>query len=138
MVAIRSGHSNFTGTSKTEYPNWIRSLRVLLNSLRCLDTECGDKVRAYLGNPILPENYGKPRGIVTADLLESEEGPSLRAAEFQEGDILITVSDRREWMKAKELRDRERNTVVSSILLLSWPDSPLYLVLFEKARILIF
>ena len=40
-------------------------MRVLLNQLRVLDTDSGDKVRAKLGNPILPENYGKSRGKVT-------------------------------------------------------------------------
>ena len=79
MVAIRDGHSQLSGTSKTEYPNWLRSLRVLLNSLRCLDTESGDKVRVSLGNPLLPENYGKSRGKVTQDLLDSDAGEGLRA-----------------------------------------------------------
>ena len=134
MVAIRDGHSQLSGTSKTEYPNWLRSLRVLLNSLRCLDTESGDKVRVSLGNPLLPENFGKPRGIVTSELLDSDQGPSVRAAGFQVGYILITGSDRREWIKANELRSRERNTVISSILLLAKPDSPLYLVLLEASR----
>ena len=134
MVAIKSGHSNFSGASKIEYPNWLRSLRVLLNSLRCLDTDSGDKVRASLGNPPLPENFGKPRGKVTEDLLDSVQGSSLRAAGFQLGDTLISGSDRREWIRAKELRDKERNTVVSSILLLARLDSPLYLVLLEDSR----
>ena len=65
MVAITHGQNQLTGASKDEYPKWTRKLRVLLNQLRVLDTDCGDKVHAYLDNPILPENYGKPRGKVT-------------------------------------------------------------------------
>ena len=37
-------------------------------------------------------------------------------------------------MKANELRNRERNTVISSILLLARPDSPLHLILSEASR----
>ena len=103
MVAITSGQKQLTRASKDEFPKWKSNLRVLLNQLRVLDTECGDKVRAYLGNPILPENYGKPRGMVTVDLFESVDGPSLRAAGFQLGDTLITGSDRREWVKVKDV-----------------------------------
>ena len=66
--------------------------------------------------------------------MDSETGDSLRAAGFQVGDILITGSDRREWIKANDLRSRERNTVISSILLLAKPDSPLYLILLEASR----
>ena len=66
--------------------------------------------------------------------MKSEDGPSLRAAGFQLGDTLITGSDRREWIRAKESRDKERNTVVSSIMLLARPYSPLYLVLLETSR----
>ena len=80
MVAISGGHNQLTGASKDEYPKWTRSLRVLLNSLRCLDTECGDKTRVDLGKPILPENYGKPRGKITQELLDSDAGEGLRAA----------------------------------------------------------
>ena len=65
MVAIKDGHNQFTGASKEEFPKWNRSLRMLLNQLRVLDTDSGDKIRAYLGNPILPENYGKSRGRIT-------------------------------------------------------------------------
>ena len=134
MVAIKDGHNQFTGASKEEFPKWNRSLRMLLNQLRVLDTDSGDKIRAYLGNPILPENYGKSRGRITQELLDSDAGDGLKAAGFQLGDTLITGSDRREWIKAKESRDRERNTVISSILLLAKPDSPLYLVLLEASR----
>ena len=134
MVAITDGHNLLTGASKEEFPKWQRNLRVLLNQLRVLDSDSGDKVRADLGNPILPENYGKSRGKVTEDLLDSDAGDGLRAAGFQAGDILITGSDRREWIKANELRSRERNTVISSILLLAKPDSPLFLVLLEASR----
>ena len=109
-------------------------MRVLLNQLRVLDTNCGDKIRAYLGNPILPENYGKSRGRITQELLDSDAGDGLKAAGFQLGDTLITGSDRREWIKAKESRDRERNTVISSIILLAKPDSPLHLILLEASR----
>jgi len=134
MVAITDGHNQLTGASKEEYPKWTRNLRVLLNQLRVLDTNCGDKIRAYLGNPILPENYGKSRGRITQELLDSDAGDGLKAAGFQLGDTLITGSDRREWIKAKESRDRERNTVISSILLLARPESPLYLILLEASR----
>ena len=72
--------------------------------------------------------------MVTVDLLESVDEPSLRAAGFQLGDTLITGSDRREWVKTKELRNRERNTVISSILLLARSESVLYLVLLEASR----
>ena len=94
MVAISHGQNQLTGASKEEFPRFQRNLRVLLNQLRCLDTDCGDKVHAYLDNPVLLENYGKLRGKVTSELLESEEGYSLRAAGFQLGDTLITGSDR--------------------------------------------
>ena len=134
MVAINGGHNQLTGASKDEYPKWTRSLRVLLNSLRCLDTECGDKTRVDLGKPILPENYGKPRGKITQDLLDSDAGEGLKVAGFHLGDTLITGPDRREWIKARDLKDRERKTVTSSILLLAKPDSPLYLVLLEASR----
>ena len=123
MVAINGGHNQLTGASKDEYPKWTRSLRVLLNSLRCLDTECGDKTRVDLGKPILPENYGKPRGKITQDLLDSDAGEGLKVAGFHLGDTLITGPDRREWIKARDLKDRERKTVTSSILLLAKPDS---------------
>ena len=122
MVAITGGQNQISGASKEEYPKWTRNLRVLLNQLRVLDTNCGDKIRAYLGNPILPENYGKSRGRITQELLDSDAGDGLKAAGFQLGDTLITGSDRREWIKAKESRDRERNTVISSIILLAKPD----------------
>ena len=84
MVAITHGQNQLTGASKDEYPKWTRSLRVLLNQLRVLDTDCGDKIRAYLGNPILPENYGKPRGNFAQDLLDSDAGDGLKAAGFVE------------------------------------------------------
>ena len=83
-------------------------------------------MRADLGNPILPENYGRSRGKVTQDLLDSDAGEGLRAAGFQLGDTLITGSDKREWIKAKEQRLKEINNVISSILLLSKPDSPFF------------
>ena len=134
MVAITGGQNQISGASKEEYPKWTRNLRVLLNQLRVLDTNCGDKIRAYLGNPILPENYGKSRGRITQELLDSDAGDGLKAAGFQLGDTLITGSDRREWIKAKESRDRERNTVISSIILLAKPDSPLHLILLEASR----
>ena len=134
MVAIKDGHNQFTGASKEEFPKWNRSLRMLLNQLRVLDTDSGDKIRAYLGNPILPENYGKSRGRITQELLDSDAGDGLKAAGFRLGDTLITGTDRREWVKSKESRDRERNTVTSSILLLAKPDSPLYLVLLDASR----
>ena len=92
------------------------------------------KIRAVMGNPILPENYGKSRGKVTQDPLDSDYGDGLRAAGFQLGDTLISGLDRREWIKAKGSSDKERNTVVSSILLLAKPESPLYLVLLEASR----
>ena len=94
MVAITGGQNQISGASKDEFPNWNRGLRILLNQLRVLDSESGNKVRVDLGNPILPENYGKPRGTVTSELLDSAEGNSLRAAGFQLGDTLITGSDR--------------------------------------------
>jgi len=134
MVAITGGHNQLTGASKDEYPKWTRSLRVLLNSLRCLDTECGDKTRVDLGKPILPENYGKPRGKITQELLDADAGDSLRAAGFQLGDTLITGADRREWIKARDLKDRERKSIISSILLLAKSDSPLHVVLLEASR----
>ena len=134
MVAIKDGHNQFTGASKEEFPKWNRSLRMLPNQLRVLDTDSGDKIRAYLGNPILPENYGKSRGRITQELLDSDAGDGLKAAGFRLGDTLITGTDRREWVKSKESRDRERNTVTSSILLLAKPDSPLYLVLLDASR----
>ena len=134
MVAIKDGHNQFTGASKEEFPKWNRSLRMLLNQLRVLDTDSGDKIRAYLGNPILPENYGKSRGRITQELLDSDAGDGLKAAGFRLGDTLITGTDRREWVKSKESRERERNTVTSSILLLAKPDSPLYLVLLDASR----
>ena len=56
MAAITDGQNQLTGASKEEFPKWQRNLIVLLNQLRCLDTDCGDKVHAYLGNPVLPEN----------------------------------------------------------------------------------
>ena len=123
LVAISHGQSQLTGASKKEFPKWQRNLRVLLNRLRVLDSDSGDKVRADLGNPILPENYGKSRGKVTEDLLDSDAGDGLRAAGFQLDDTFISGKDRREWIKAKELRDKDRNTVVSSILLLPRPHS---------------
>ena len=82
MVAITDGQNQLTGVSKEEFPKWQRNLRVLLNQLRVLDSDSGDKVRADLGNPILPENYGKSRGKVTQDLLDSDAGDGLRAAGF--------------------------------------------------------
>lgn len=90
MVAISPGQKQLTGASKDEFSKWKSKLRVLLNRLRVLDTDSGDKVRASLGIRHLPENFGKPRGKVTDDLLNSEQGPSLRAAGFQVGDTLIT------------------------------------------------
>ena len=96
MVAITHGQNQLTGASKNDYPKWIRSLRVLLNQLRVLDTDSGDKVRADLGNPILPENYGRSRGKVTQDLLDSDAGEGLRAAGFQLSDTPISGADRRE------------------------------------------
>ncbi len=98
MVAITGGQNQISGASKEEYPKWTKNLRVLLNQLRVLDTDGGDKVRAYLGNPILPENYGKSRGRTTQELLDSDAGDGLKAAGFQLGDTLITGSDRREWI----------------------------------------
>ena len=133
MVAINSGHKQLTDASKDEFSKWKSNLRVLLNQLRVLDTKCGDKVRAYLGNSILPENYWKPRGMVIVDLLESVDGPSLSRWRSPK-DTLITGSDRREWVKAKELGFRETKTVISSIILLAKPDSPLCLVLLDASR----
>ena len=78
MVAIRIGHSQLTGASKDEYPLWQRSLRALLNSLKCLDSESGDKIRAVMGREILPEIFGESRGKVTSELLDSEQGPFLK------------------------------------------------------------
>ena len=134
MVAIMDRQNQLTGASKDEYPKWNRSLRVLLNQLRVLDPDSGDEVRIDLGNPILPENYGKPRGKITQDLLDSDAGEGLMAAGFRLGDTLISGSDRREWIKARDQKDRERKMVTSSILLLAKPDSPLYLVLLEASR----
>ena len=105
---------------------------MLLNQLRVFDTDCSDKVRAHLENPVQPKNYGKPRGKVTQTLLDSDAGDGLRAAGFQIGDTLITGSVRREWVKAKELQNRERNTVISSILLLARPESPLFIMLLVR------
>ena len=107
---------------------------MLLNQLQVLDSDCVNNIRAHLGNPLLQENFGKPRGKVTQALPDSDAGNGLRAASFQLGDTLITGSDRREWVKAKELRNREKNTVISSIILLARPDSPLYSVLLEACR----
>ena len=115
MVAISHGQNQLTGASKEEFPRFQRNLRVLLNQLRCLDTDCGDKVRAFLGNPILPENYGKPRGKVTQVLLDSEAGEGLRAAGFQVGDILITGSDRRETVVS--LRREQKRMALRSFLI---------------------
>ena len=113
MVAIISGQKQLTGTSKDEFLKWDSNLRVLLHQLQVLDTGCGDKIRAHLGNPVLPENFGKPRGKVTQALFDSDAGDGLRAAGFQLGDTLITGSDRREWVKAKEQRLREIKNVIA-------------------------
>ena len=90
------------------------ALRVLLNSLRCVHSKSGDKIRAVLGGQILPQNYENSRDKVTQALLDLDKGDGLRVAGFKLGDILITGSDRREWVKAKDSRDREKNTIVSS------------------------
>ena len=57
IVAITGGHSQLNGVSKDEFPKWQRSLRILLNSLRCLDTDSGDKIRAVHWNVHFTDTY---------------------------------------------------------------------------------
>ena len=64
--------SQLTGASKAEFAKWQRLLRIALNQLRCLGTDSGDKTRCCMGNPIHPENFGKPRGKVTLEMLTNE------------------------------------------------------------------
>ena len=132
MVAVGPGLRQLTGASKDEYSKWQNSLRFTLNQLRVLDTEAGDKVRCSMGNPILPQNYGKKRGTVTAELLA--EDPGLANAGLKVGDIVLEGSDRREFIKAVEQRDRERKTIISTILLLAKAESPLFHVLTAASR----
>ena len=132
MVAVGTGQRQLTGTSKEEYPRWLYIARSTLNQLRVLDSEAGDKLQSNMGNPIRPENYGKKRGIVTAEMLV--EDPGLSNAGFKVGDILLEGSDRREFVKAVEQRERERKTVISTILLLAKADSPLFHVLTAASK----
>jgi len=133
MVAVGSGHSQLTGDSKDEYQKWLRMLRIALNSMRVLDTETDDKVRVSMGNAPLPQNYGKSRGVVTQEMLDGDTD-GLRSSGFKIGDIILTGTDRREYVKAIELRVRERKHVIASILLLAKVDSPLYQVLSDASR----
>ena len=132
MVAVGTGQRLLTGTSKDEYTRWLYTARSTLNQLRVLDTEAGDKLKCSMGNPILPQNYGKKRGTVTAEMLD--EDPGLRNAGLKAGDILLEGSDRREFVKAVEQRDRERKTVISTILLLAKAESPLFHVLSVASK----
>ena len=132
MVAVGTGQRLLTGTSKDEYTRWLYTARSTLNQLRVLDTEAGDKLKCSMGNPILPQNYGKKRGTVTAEMLD--EDPGLRNAGLKVGDILLEGSDRREFVKAVEQRDRERKTVISTILLLAKAESPLFHVLSVASK----
>ena len=133
MVAVGTGHSQLTGESKDEYPKWLRLLRIALNNMRVLDTETDDKVRVSMGNTPIAQNYGKSRGVVTQVMLDEDED-GLRSSGFKIGDIILTGTDRREYVKAIELRVRERKHVIASILLLAKVDSPLYQVLSDASR----
>ena len=63
MVAVGTGLSNqLTGASKDEFSKWQRSLRMVLNSMKVLDTESGDNVRVSMGMPVLPQNFGNLEG----------------------------------------------------------------------------
>ena len=63
MVAITSGHKQITGASKDEFLKWKSNLRVLLNQLRVLDTECGDKIRASPGKLWEVTRHGHCRSL---------------------------------------------------------------------------
>ena len=133
MVAVGTGHSQLTGESKDEYPKWLRLLRIALNNMRVLDTETDDKVRVSMGNTPIAQNYGKSRGVVTQVMLDEDED-GLRSSGFKIGDTILRGTDRREYVKAIELRVRERKHVIATIMLLAKVDSPLYQVLSDASR----
>ena len=133
MVAVGPGQSQLTGASKDEYSKWQRNLRIALNGLRVLDPESGDKVRVSMGNPPIPHNFGKSRGVVTQEMLDTDED-GLRSTGFEAGDVILKGSDRRDYVKAVELRNRERKHVIATILLLAKVESPLYHVLADASR----
>ena len=133
MVAVGTGHSQLTGESKDEYQKWLRMLRIALNHMRVLDTETDDKVRVSMGNTPIAQNYGKSRGVVTQAMLDEDED-GLRSSGFKIGDTILRGTDRREYVKAIELRVRERKHVIASIMLLAKVDSPLYQVLSDASR----
>lgn len=133
MVAVGPGQSQLTGASKDEFYKWQRNLRIALNGLRVLDPESGDKVRVSMGNPPIPQNFGKSRGVVTQEMLDTDED-GLRSSGFEAGDVILKGSDRRDYVKAVELRNRERKHVIATILLLAKIESPLYHVLAEASR----
>jgi len=133
MVAVGPGQSQLTGASKDEFSKWQRNLRMVLNSMKVLDTESGDKVRVSMGMPVIPQNFGKSRGIVTQEMFDNDED-ALRSTGFEVGDVILTGTDRRDFVKSLESRDRERKHVIASIVLLAKAESPLYHVLVDASR----
>ena len=134
MVAVGTGLSNqLTGASKDEFSKWQRCLRMVLNSMKVLDTESGDKVRVSMGMPVIPQNFGKSRGIVTQEMFDNDED-ALRSTGFEVGDVILKGTDRRDFVKSLENRDRERKHVIASIILLAKAESPLYHVLVDASR----
>ena len=116
MVAVGTGLSNqLTGASKDEFSKWQRFLRMVLNSMKVLDTESGDKVRVSMGMPVIPQNFGKSRGIVTQEMFDNDED-ALRSTGFEVGDVILKGTDRRDFVKSLENRDRERKHVIASII----------------------